>query len=172
MSAGQRVLELDDVIFQTRTLAQSHPFTASAYRYVNHIVARERMNQPVTEVGIWAGYALTAGYCLRRVEEDDTDSVPVAVGETDTDELDRLATDLAARLRTEGAEHFLLYDEDRVIQALDRLIAGEIDRRLGHWAGSIEDEAWAEISEYLAWWVVKGYALRVAEVELASGVSG
>ncbi len=62
-----------------------------------------------------------------------------------------------------SSSHFLAGDE-RVVAALDRIIASEVNRRLEHWRDSVDDAAWAELEEYITWWVVKGYALRVAEV--------
>ncbi len=158
------MLELDDLIFRARALGQTHPFTPRSYRYLNEVVARERTSQPVPELGIWAGHAITAGYCLRRVEEDDTAHVVETLPEPLPDDLDEAATHLAARIRTEAAHAYLLYPEERVVEALDRMIAGEIDRRLSHWEGTIDDTARDEIAEYLAWWVIKGYALRAAEL--------
>jgi hypothetical protein len=60
-----------------------------------------------------------------------------------------------------------LGDEDVTVAALDRIIASEVTRRLQNWREDIDDEAWAELEEYITWWAVKGYALRVAE--MASG---
>lgn len=156
-------LDFEDLIFRARALAQAHPFSPHAYRYVNRIVARERTSQPVMELGIWAGHAITAGYCLRRTEEQDTgrtlEEPPEALG----DDLDEAATRVAELLRTEGVGPYLLYEEERVVDALDHLIAGEIDRRLSHWQDQIDDESWHEIEEYLAWWLVKGYGLAVVD---------
>lgn len=162
-SPGAQWLDFDDLIFRARALGQAHPLSPQAYRYVNRIVARERTSQPVEELGIWAGHAITSGYSLRRVEEQDTEEtleeLPEALGE----DLDEAATRVAELLRTEGAKPYLLYAEDRVVEALDHLIAGEIERRLSHWEGQIDDGSWHEIEEYLAWWVIKGYALAVVD---------
>jgi hypothetical protein len=57
----------------------------------------------------------------------------------------------------------MLGDDESIIAALDRIIGSEVDRRLDHWRESIDDKAWEELEEYITWWVVKGYALRVAE---------
>ncbi|MBW3562827.1 MAG: hypothetical protein KY437_10065 [Actinobacteria bacterium] len=157
-------VDLDDIIFRTRALAQTHPFSPRAYRYMNRIVARERTDQPAPEIGIWAGHALTAGYCLRRVEESETaGEVAAGAGALLPDDLDEAATHIAAAIRTDGADPYLLYPEERVVTALDRLIAGEVERRLAHWAGTVDESTWTELEEYLAWWTVKGYALRVAD---------
>jgi hypothetical protein len=163
------VLELDDLVFRVRALGQGHPFSSRAYRYVNAVVARERTGQPVPEIGIWAGYAINAGYCLRRVEEDEVGAAITEAPMPLPEGLDEAATEVAARIRTEGADPFLLYGEERVVDALDRLIGGEIERRLGHWAETIDERSWEELEDYLAWWVVKGYALRVVEQLVPEG---
>jgi hydrogenase maturation protease len=163
----------DDVIFRARALAQAHPLSRLASRYVNDIVARECEAQPHDELGVWAGYALTNGYCLRRIEEvdvlgDHAPNVAAHAREEDLDRLETLATALAKMIRTTGAEDHYLFVEDRVIEALDRMIEGEIDRRLEPWKGTVPAETWRELENYLAWWVVKGYALRIAEAEVAT----
>lgn len=48
--------------------------------------------------------------------------------------------------------------------ALDRIITSEVSRRQDNVRDGVDDDAWAEFEEYIAWWVIKGYALRVAEV--------
>jgi hypothetical protein len=63
---------------------------------------------------------------------------------------------------------YLRYPEEKVIEALDRIIAGEIDRRLSHWEDTIDPQTWEELENYIAWWVIKGYAMRVAEEVLAA----
>ncbi len=146
-------------VFRARALAQAHPLSAGAHRYVNRVVARERTSQPQAEIGIWAGHALTVGYCARRIAEGD----PPAIVEDDFDALDEAASELAAAIRTTGAEHLHLIPEAEVVELLDEVIDGEIDRRLDHWKGTVSDETWRELEEYIAWWVVKGYALRAVE---------
>lgn len=157
------MLDLDDLVFRTRALGQSHPFTPVAYRYHRAVVDRERDAQPLVELGVWAGHAITAGYCLRRVEEDETgrtvDEAPAAL----PTDLDEAASHIATLIRTEGADPYLLYSEEHVVAALDRMIAGEVERRFDYWDGPIPDGVRGDIIEYLSWWVIKGYALRVAE---------
>lgn len=162
---------MDDIVFRTRALAQAHPLSTAASTYVNATVTREKTEQPTTEIGIWAGAALTVGYCLRKVEEVDRfGQHPPGVDAPDPAVLDRTAQDIAGAIRTGTGGRYLLNPEDFVVDALDRLIAGEIDRRLEHWRDTIGPETEREIEEYLAWWVIKGYALRTAEVVLADGV--
>ncbi len=154
----------EDLAFKARALAQAHPLTPLAKRYVDRTIAEQRLNQPMPEIGIWAGAGLTNGYCLRRVEEDEAGLVLTAVADPplDVDELDMDAARIAAELRT-GAGHHVLGGDDRLVAALDRIIASEIDRRLEHWRDTIELGAWNELEEYITWWAVKGYAIRVAE---------
>lgn len=160
------MLELEDLLFRTRALAQAHPFTPAAYRFVTAVVERERRRQPVEEMGVWAGHALTAGYCLRCVEEaDDVGWEPPALP-AGPEDLGQLADRIAVAIRTDGAESYLCYPPERVVSALDALIAGEVERRLGGLADLVDDETWEELEEYLAWWTIKGYALRVAETVL------
>ncbi|MGI9033127.1 MAG: hypothetical protein ACR2HY_05510 [Acidimicrobiales bacterium] len=157
----------EELAYQARALAQAHPMTPLAKRYLDRAVALQRTSQPVDEIGIWAGASLLTGYCLRRVEENDLDLRLEASGDEatlpDLDDLDEVAQRVAGELRSEdGASHFL-GDADAIVEALDRIISSEVERRLDHWRESIDDKAWAELEEYLTWWVVKGYALRVAE---------
>lgn len=165
----------DDVIFRARALAQAHPLSRLASRYVDHVVAREREAQPHNDLGTWAGYALTNGYCLRRIEEvdvlgDHASNDSAHAREQDLDRLEELATALAEMVRTSGAEGHYLFAEDRVIDCLDQMIEGEIDRRLEPWKGTVSAETWRELENYLASWVVNGYALRIAETQLTTKV--
>jgi hypothetical protein len=95
---------------------------------------------------------------------------PPAAREPDPAVLDRTAQVIAGAIRTGTAERHLLNPEDVLVAALDRLIAGEIDRRLEHWRDTIPPETERELEGYLAWWVIRGYGLRVAEVVLAGEV--
>jgi hypothetical protein len=133
---------------------------------MNRAVAQQRLDQPIVEIGIWAGYAITNGYCLRRVEEHAAGLVLAAAdgADLDLDHLDEESVRIAAELRGADAGRHILGDEEETIAALDRIIAGEVERRLDHWRDSVDEAAWAELEEYIAWWVIKGYALRVAEM--------
>lgn len=154
----------EDLAFKARALAQAHPLTPLAKAYVDRSIAEQRLTQPMLEIGIWAGAGLTNGYCLRRVEEDQAGLVLVAVEvpPIGLDELDAAAGVVAAELRTGPTVHAIL-DESLLLAALDRIIHSEIDRRLEHWRDTIPDGAWKELEEYITWWAVKGYAIRVAE---------
>jgi hypothetical protein len=159
-------LTAEDMAYRARALAQAHPLTHLARQLVDRSVAQQRMSQPVPEIGIWAGAAAIGGYCLRRVEESEVGLDLQPAEEQllpDLDTLDETTSQIAAELRAEGAGGHMLADEDRNIDALDRIIASEVSRRLDHWKDDVDEAAWAELEEYLTWWVVKGYALRTAE---------
>lgn len=151
------------MVFRVRALAQAHPFSSSASRYVNRVVARERTTQPQAEIGMWAGNSLMVGYCLRKLEEVAVSGAPADDHPFTFEEADKHASKTAAAIRTTGAESLFLMPEGDVISTLDELIEGEIDRRLDHWKGTVAEETWKELEEYIAWWVIKGYALRVVE---------
>lgn len=158
----------EELAYKSRALAQSHPLTRLAKTFVDRCAEAERETQPLPEIGTWVAAALVTGYCLRRVEENEAGLVLAATdgadaGEIDLDLLDQEALRIAADLRTEGAPQPILGDEEAVISALDRIIASEVDRRLGNWRENVDEEAWTELEGYITWWAVKGYALRVAE---------
>ena len=168
---GRVTLGADELAYRARALAQTHPLTPLAKRYLDQAVALQRTSQPVPEIGIWAGGSLLCGYCLRRVEEDQVGLQLQAVEEReqlpDHEQLDEVAGQVAAELRTDDAGgHLLGPDPDAVIDALDRIIFSEVRNRLDHWKDTIDQKAWEELEEYITWWVVKGYALRVAERQL------
>ena len=159
-------LTAEDMAYRARALAQAHPLTDLARSYVDRSVAEQRTSQPIPEIGIWAGAAAIGGYCLRRVEESEVGMELAPGGEDDLPDLDTLeeaTARIAAELRVAGAGGHMLGDEDRNIEALDRIIASEVSRRLDHWKDDVDQAAWDELEEYLTWWVVKGYALRAAE---------
>jgi hypothetical protein len=162
-------LDAEDLTFRARALAQSHPLTRLAGRYVEKVTGEQRMSQPIVEIGIWAAGALIDGYCLRRVEEDDAGFSLSAVegAGIELDALDEEAGRIAAEVRT-GAGDYLLGDDGRTVSALDRMVHAQVDRRLDHWRDSIDEKAWGELEEYLTWWVVKGYALRIAETKIGA----
>lgn len=157
------MVDLDDWVVRARALAQTHPFRPVAYRYMKAAIQDERETQPAEEIAEWAGYALTVGYCVRAVEEDTGERRADAPPPDLPDDLEEATTHVAGLLRTEGAEPYLLSDEDAVVEALDRMIGGEIERRLGELGEGLDAESLAELEDYLAWWVIKGYALRTVE---------
>ena len=157
-------IDVDDLVFRSRALAQAHPFTTDGYRFMRRVVDRERQVQPRPELGEWAGHALTTGYCLRRVEE--VDVAGDRAGDPPVDDLaeaEEQAEVVVRALRTDGLAELTLFPEPVLVETLDRLILGEIDRRLDQWRGVVDAERWRELEDYLAWWVLKGYAFRVVE---------
>ncbi len=159
---GQR----GDLVFRSRALAQSHPLTALAKRFVDRAIAEQRTAQPIPEISTWADSAFIAGYCVRRVEEVDAGLVlepQDASADPDLNELDEAASRIAAEIRAENWERYRLGDPERTVSALDHIIYTDVQRRLDHWRDEVDDKAWGELEEYITWWVVKGYALRVAE---------
>ena len=180
-------LTSEAVAYRARALAQAHPLSKLAKQYLDWAVADQRTSQPLPEIGIWAGAALLEGYCVRRVEEEDLDlevGGPAAgdgPGDGDEaktesvtiDDLDKAATVIAAELRTGYTEdgtavttHQDPAAEERLLKTLDNIVAKQVSQRLDHWRDSVDDEAYRELEEYMTWWVVKGYALRVAESNL------
>jgi hypothetical protein len=158
-------MDVEDLVFRSRALAQTHPHSRLAERFVRRTVEIETQRQPLEAMGHWAGYALTTGYCFRRVEEGLTGSGPGVVETAAPDHavIDEATTALSRLLRGEGLASDYLFDEALVVETLDRLIAGEIDRRLDQWRDELDATAWRNLEDYLAWWVIKGYTLRVYE---------
>lgn len=155
----------DDLSRQARTLAQAHPLTPLAAQYVNRSIDEQKAAQPSPEVATWAGACLTNGYCLRRVEEVEAGlvlEVRDASG-ADVDGLAAEATRIATELREGREPGPFLIDDDAVVTALDRIIESEVSRRLDNLRNQIDKAAAAEIEEFLTYFTVQGYALRVAE---------
>lgn len=157
-----------DLARQARTLAQSHPFSPVAGQYMHASVDEQSKHQPNSEVGTWAGACLTNGYCLRRVEENQAGLMLQVQADSavSASDLGTEAARLTASLRTSGAGIDYLIDEDDVIGALDHIIASEVSKRLDNLRNSIDKDAAAEIEEFLTFWTVQGYSLRVAEQAL------
>lgn len=155
-----------DIPFRARALAQAHPLTETAATYRESIVAIERETQPLREFAEWAATAFLVGYCVRRVEESDVvEQVTVAFGRL-VEEMDFLraaAARVADDLRNGRPAGIDLLASDLIESALDEVIHSEIDKRREHWREHVSDDDWAVFEEYIAWWVVHGYALRAAE---------
>ena len=155
----------EDLARQARTLAQAHPLTPLASEYINRSAEEQKAAQPSPEIATWAATCLLNGYCLRRVEEVEAGLVlepaddAAASADRLTDDVNRIAADLRA---PDGATHFLI-DDDDVVTALDRIIASEVSKRLDNLRNAIDEAASEEIEEFLTFFVVQGYALRVAE---------
>ncbi len=165
------MVDLNDPVVKANALAQTHPFSEVAYRYVRAMVAQERVAQPVEDLGVWAGHALTAGYSLRRVEEDAVGRRTTAVPGDLPDDMDGAVRHVAHLVRTEGAGPYLVSPEAQTVALMDRMIVSEIARRIGHFTQDLTEDQRAEISDYLAWWVIKGYALRVVEDHAGDGAA-
>lgn len=153
-----------DLCFTARALAQTHPMTEAANRYRQGCFERERERQPVSELADWASTALLVGYCLRRAEEREADADPTGIGAGGGPaDLAGEAGAVAEQLRSGDADAVTLLAAAETVAALDRLIVTEIDKRRDHLREQLDDDAWAELEEYIAWWVVHGYGVRAAE---------
>lgn len=155
-------IAVTDLCFAARALAQTHPMSESALRYRQSCFQSERERQHVTELADWASTAMLVGYCLRRSEERVVGAAPT-VAELDAAELAERAARMAETLRTGDARSVTLLPVDVAIAALDRIIGTEIHKRHEHLREQLDDDAWAELEGYVAWWVVHGYCVRAAE---------
>jgi hypothetical protein len=159
--------------YKARALAQAHPLTPVARRFRERAVAQEEIDQPMKELARWAGEALLKGYCLRRVEEQlaadvaGTEApVPEATmqaDEVDFDLLGRQAGEIADDLRAGDPTRHLLGEPSLTFETLDRIITSELSSRSDNYRGAVDEAGWKDFEEYIAWWAVRGYALRVAE---------
>lgn len=155
-------VDIADLCFTARALAQTHPMSASAHRYRQECFERERERQHVPDLADWASTALLVGYCLRRSEEQavgplldpvEVDSEAFAVG----------AVEASETLRSGDADDVTLLPSQSAVAAIDRIIGTEIHKRDEHLREQLDEPAWAEFEGYIAWWVVHGYCVRVVE---------
>jgi hypothetical protein len=150
--------------YKARALAQAHPLTPLANRLRKRAVAQEELDQPMVELARWAGEALLKGYCLRKVEEQAAlADVEVAEDSTDLDDLGARAAAIAADLRAGDPVPHLLGEASLTFEALDRIITSELSSRADNYRSAVDAAGWQQFEEYIAWWAVRGYALRVAE---------
>lgn len=153
-----------DLTFKARALAQAHPLTITATTYREQMITEERRNQPMAECADWAATAFLVGYCIRRVEEAETDRMVDTTSQIDA--LVPLAHD-AVRLSDEVRQGRpagpQLLDEALVEALLDRVISTEIEKRADQWKAQVSSADWAMFEDYVAWWVIHGYAMRSAE---------
>jgi len=150
--------------YKARALAQAHPLTPLANRFRKRAVAQEEVDQPMVELARWAGEALLKGYCLRKVEEQDAGvDIEVADDETDLDALGVKAAEIAGDLRSGDPAPHLLGDADLTFRALDRIITSELSSRSDNYREAVDTAGWQQFEEYIAFWAVRGYALRAAE---------
>ena len=177
-------IDVGDLCFTARALAQTHPMTEASHRYRQECLEGERRRQPVTELADWAATALLVGYCLRRSEEQRVDGgqpgaavstsgqidaavstggqIGAAVSTGGEIDLERV-TALSESLRVGDAGSVSLLAADVTIAALDQIIATELDKRREHLREQLDDASWSELEDYIAWWVIHGYALRASE---------
>jgi len=155
----------EEMAFRARALAQAHPLTGLAQELIAWMVSVERAVQTDAAVADWAGSELLAGYCLRRVEEDDAGLQyrPNPKQEVTLDQLDGVTREVATALRIGDPEPYLLGEPDEVFWALNGIITAEVDNRLQNFREEMDPAACDEFAEYVTAWVVTGYALRVAE---------
>ncbi len=157
-------MDASELAYRACALAQAHPLSPEAKRFVDRAVVDERARRPATGIAVWARAALTRGYCLRRVEEQQAGYL---VGVSPVVEAHDLLADqtvaITADLFGGDAAPYMLGDPGVTFLALDLLVAWQVERRLGHGRDPVDRLAWAEMQEYIIAWAVKGYALRVAE---------
>ncbi len=159
-----------DLAFRARALAQSHPLTPLADRYIAWAVNVEKVMQPDEQVAAWAGAELVAGYCLRRVEESDAgvQDNPNPDHTVTPEMLEPVAQDVAAALRFGDPEPYLLGDPDDTFMALNAIIASEVENRLHNFRDEMDPAACEEFVAFVTAWVVTGYAVRIAERRLGA----
>ncbi len=160
----------DHLAFRARALAQSHPLTPLANRYVTWAVGVERALQTDAQAADWAGAELVVGYCLRRVEESDAglEHQPEPGHTVTPDQLEPAAQQIAAALRVGDPEPFLLAEPDDLFTALNAIIASEVDNRTQNFRDEMDAAACDEFADFVTAWVVTGYAVRVAERQLGA----
>ena len=150
----------EEIAFRARALAQAHPMSAAGAAARDRLVSPDGDQQAMPELVSWAKTAVLVGYCVRRVEEVEALGTGAAMESVDI--LDAEVERLAEAMR--AGEPVGLLDDGVVVATLDRVIASEIDKRAEHIRPAVGEEQWAAFEEYVAWWVVRGYALRSAEV--------
>jgi hypothetical protein len=160
--ADDEHVDIDDLCFTARALAQTHPMTATALRYKQRCFEDERSRQHVTDLADWATTALLVGYCLRRAEERDS-AVTIEVVTIAADGFVDPATTLAERLRDGDADSVTLFPADITITAIDRIIGTEIHKRDEHMREQLSEQEWTEFEQYITWWVIHGYCVRAVE---------
>ncbi len=157
--------EIDDLCFAARALAQTHAMTEASHRYRQECLEQERRRQPVTELADWAATALLVGYCLRRTEEQrvpDDQLAAASAPSGDRIDLEQVAA-LSELLRVGDPGRVTLLSCEAIVAALDRIIATELEKRHEHLREQLDEASWSELEDYIAWWVIHGYALRASE---------
>lgn len=180
-----------DMAFRARALAQTHPLTPTAQRFAERTISRHCRTQPMAESAEWARAALISGYCLRRVEEvqlavsspppghplsgnsptehsapPEGDLARVVPKEPEPGDADAGLAEAVEKASAAIYAGELVPGPDaqyRTVEALDTLIAREVERRFEAARDIADEQLLAELEEYLTWWTVTGYALRMAE---------
>lgn len=160
--------QISGLTFRARALAQAHPLSATASLYRKRMIDAERSSQPLPEFADWAATAFLVGYCIRRVEEAESDAMPTDLqtdqpSQAELDELGRRAAKFSDEVRSGRPAGEELLKTAVVEQLLNTVISTEIDKRSEHWQANISSADWAQFEQYAAWWVIHGYALRAAE---------
>lgn len=155
-------VDIDDLCFTARALAQTHPMSEPALKYKQRCFEDERLRQHVTDLADWATTALLVGYCLRRAEERDSGVTVELVG-VEADAYIEPATTLAERLSDGDADSVTLFPADVTITAIDRIIGTEIHKRDEHMREQLTEQEWTEFEQYITWWVIHGYCVRAVE---------
>lgn len=164
MTTAVAEVDIDEFCFAARALAQSHAMTEPAHRYRQACLEGERLRQPVSELADWAGTALLVGYCLRRSEESRAPDAELSASAAHDHEIDLGEVDaLSESLRVGDPGSVSLLPAEVTVAALDRIIATELDKRHEHLREQLDDASWRELEDYIAWWVIHGYALRASE---------
>ena len=160
------LLLADQMAYRSRALAQSEPFTELARRLMSEWMQTERDAQP-GNFAIWANAAFTKGYCIRKVEEDDSELSFTVTPREDMPPVEHVVKttdEMLGALRSDDSDisNILIADEDRLFDVLDQVIGSEVRNRTDN-AGTISSRARVELEDYITYWVVRGYALRAAE---------
>lgn len=150
----------EDVAFKARALAQAHPLSGVALTYRAELIVRERLDQPVPELADWAASAFLVGYCVRRVEETQAGQ-PVSSSPSPARILQEDVVAIVKRFS--NGEAIGLLPDAIVVDVLDRVIGSEVDKRNEHVREHLDAGQWNDFEEYVAWWVLHGWAARVAE---------
>lgn len=164
------LLEADQMAFRARALAQAEVFSPLARTILQEEMATERDAQP-GNFAIWANAAFTKGYCVRNVEEDDVGLafVPTpAERMPERAEVEAMTKKIFLALRSEDADidPYLISQEERLFDVLDQIIGSEVRNRLDNvdQDTKMSSRARSELEDYITFWVVRGYALRAAEL--------
>jgi hypothetical protein len=165
--------QISGLTFRARALAQAHPLSTRATRYRKEMIDAERLDQPLSEFADWAATAFLVGYCIRRVEEAERNAMPTNLptdrsSDADLDALGRRAAEFSDEVRQGRPAGEELLPVPVVEELLNTVISTEIDKRSEHWKANISAADWAQFEQYVAWWVIHGYALRAAETTTSS----